>query len=752
MAEEWPLLIEFDVPEPRIEVGRFVASADGTSSDLPVCDNTIYIDPATNTAMLAPLCFRPNWRTTFTGDYTRFRKSDYTFAEPAAWVENQPRGAGDWFIESLGINDPAYLTAATATNQPMFVSAYIHEPSSTDGYFILECGWNRGAANELTIRLMVNGDIEIVKNSAVVGRFNRKEPSYKNNHGAASNASIGQKFVSFALIPCRRRELLIVTDWGQSFSHAFDDLDVTLPTESNVIIPPGNFYWYVPFGKASVQVAPIKFETSGSIYGAPVEFRTPPPTGTTFAAKRSNDRVGLGSASISAAYSLVKEDLSAYTPDGVIDTARVKIALTGDGNGSEGIYAVDCYSDPTTYSTADAAVDVTCAIGDLSLSVDERGRTTCRLSARRKNLVDAGVDRPHLTNGRTIRIALGATGDEVDIFRGTLKAPQITYLANDKTADHDWSELQYEGQDRSAITEAMELRTYPYDGLDLHDAILDLHTLTGFAGDPYQIDDPAFELPYSPAVSTGEWALLPERGDSPGQWIEKIRSDFSASYITGWVPTLSGYAWRYVDPYALSATPVLTLYQSTQDAIDAGVSATLAHSRVVRGLAEHYEPPEANQITVVGQDPKTRLLITATYNDDASQDASLDPADRPENWVGHVLTITHPDPTLMTSDAVGRAGLTLAQTTMPGRNLIEFDSDVLVDDATDRPLWISDAVKIMEPDGTTEKGTYRIIAIPRMDFDLEAPSRAVWREARYVGWLIREQSLDFSDPLNSIWI
>lgn len=751
MAEAWPLIVEFDVPEPRIDVQRFVVAADGTSWDLPQCSDTIYLDPATNTAMLAPLCFRPNWSNTFTGDYVRAKKVDYTLASPSLWVENQPRGLGDVFLEGLSVGAVATLTESLSPNQPMFLSAYIEGVSTTDGYFVLECGWNRGAANELTLRLMTNGDIEVVKGSAVVGRYNRKEPHYKNNHAASTNKSLPGKFVSFALIPCRRRELLIVTDWGQSFSHAFDDLDADVDT--NEVTPPGQFYWYVPVGKPSVQLAKLKFETSGDVIGSPVTFRTPPPTGTTFSGRDAKDRVGLHTASIGAAFSLVREDLSAYTPDGVIDTARIKVALTGDGTGSYGIYASDAYSDPTTTTTVDDAVDVTTALESLSLSVDEAGRCSVRMTARKKNLEDAGVNRPHILAGRPFRVALGTAPDEIDVVRGTLKAPSIEYLKGDATTGHDWALLSFEGQDRSAIMEQVELRTTPYDGVALSTALLDLLTLSGFGGETYAIADTGYTLPYSPAVSTGEWSLMPERGDSPGQWIDKLRQEYAATFITGWVPTATGYAWWFVDPQEASADPIVTLYPFTSDAVsEGGASASFAHARIYKDLDEHYETPEANQIVIVGQDPKTRLLISATYNDEASQDAGLAVADRPENWLGWVQTVTHSDPSLTTQAAVGRAGLTLHQRLTPGRHLVEWESEVLVDDATNRPLWLLDTVRLMEPDGTTTKGDYRIIAIPQMVFELEASGRAVVRKARYRGWLITPQTLNLDDSNNSVWI
>jgi hypothetical protein len=47
-------------------------------------------------------------------------------------------------------------------------------------------------------------------------------------------------------------------------------------------------------------------------------------------------------------------------------------------------------------------------------------------------------------------------------------------------------------------------------------------------------------------------------------------------------------------------------------------------------------------------------------------------------------------------------------------------------------LWVRDVVTIMQPDGVTIKGVYRIIAIPSIEFVVEAGVRQ-FRRAKYRG-------------------
>jgi hypothetical protein len=74
---------------------------------------------------------------------------------------------------------------------------------------------------------------------------------------------------------------------------------------------------------------------------------------------------------------------------------------------------------------------------------------------------------------------------------------------------------------------------------------------------------------------------------------------------------------------------------------------------------------------------------------------------------------------------------------MTGRILIEWESDFLILSATNRPLWVRDVVTIMQPDGVTIKGVYRIIAIPTIEFVVEDGVRQ-FRRAVYRGQYLND--------------
>ena len=181
----------------------------------------------------------------------------------------------------------------------------------------------------------------------------------------------------------------------------------------------------------------------------------------------------------------------------------------------------------------------------------------------------------------------------------------------------------------------------------------------------------------------------------------------------------------------------MTLYQSVAAAAAAGVTAALQQKRVVRKMSAHYESPECNQITVIGQDPRTGDLIYSYDADDASQTAGTAPASRPYNWRGRPVPYILSDPSITSGTVAYQAMLALKDRLMTGRILIEWESDFLVLSATNRPLWVRDVVTIMQPDGTTIKGVYRIIAIPAIEFVVEAGVRQ-FRRAVYRGLYLND--------------
>ena len=713
MANIHPLLVEFDVPEPRPQKGRLMVAGDGTTFDIANSSN-VWQDPATLTTMLAPLPVTTAWQTTYSGSYARYQKTDYTLTTPAKWKQMQIKGAGDYYLQSLDVTERVTLTSAFSANQAVYLSLYVPGLKDTDKSIILKAGWGVGSAGSVEVWFAANGQTLVYKSGVLVGSYDRNDSNVAPAVGAPTSKSNRSDFISILMIPARRRELIVCTSDGTNFSHVFTDLSASV---SNTIVPAAAFSWLVPQGQATVQLAKCNFETSGYVLTPIKSLRYAPPTGAVFGATFAGDNIGIGSTTYTA--SVVKTDGTAYTPNGVIKDVRGKVALTGAGTGTFGLYSIDQIYDPDIGSTYDGTVDVTQYIKTLTLSVEEDGKATCEISAIAKLMVDAGVEQPDVTSDRPVRIALSdgaATPTYQDFFRGTLQPPRIEYL--DRDTSYNWATYKYTGVDRSGDFDlAWLVESFPYDGIYALNAILDLMSIAGYDGSTYfQGDNPLQELPYTTNISKGQYSLAPDYGDTVGSYIDKIKQEYYATWVTGWMPSATGYMYQWLDVDSASTASTMTLYQSIEDATTAGVTEVLRPQRVIRSLNSYYEQPECTQVTVIGQDPNTGIWIPYTQIDSAAETADTPPASRPRNWRGRPVPYQYRDPALNTLDAVTASCLMLYNRLTTGRTLIEFDATFLVYNVSNRPVWLGDVIKLMDTDGTSVLGNYRIIAIPSIEF------------------------------------
>lgn len=733
MATSWPLKVEVDVVEPRPQKGRLMVAADGTTWDM-VNSSNVWLDPATLTLMLAPLPVTSAWRTTYTGNYARYQKTDYTLITSAKWANTQVRASGDYFLQSLDVTERVETTTSLSANQPMVVCQYVPDLKGLDNSVILKAGWNVGNTGSVEVWLSGNGTAQVYKSGVLVGQYDRNDTNQAPGVGAPATVSNNGQFITMMMIPFRRRELLVVTDFGLSFSHVFADLDPLVATHT--IVPAGKFSWIVPSGQATVQLAKVFFAGSGYALSPVKKLRYAPPSGATFTTTFARDTIGQ-TGSLTMTTSVVKTDGTAYTPNGVIDQVRLKVSLGGINTGSYGVYEVDQVYDPAPSSTYNGTVDITCDIESLSLSVNEDGRTTVDLAARRGELVSSGVQQPGQTSDRPIRIAVGdgaVTPTWIDVFRGSLTSPQIEYAQGDTTLKR--ALYRYSGQDRSRDFDlAYMVESFPYDGLAIDVVIADLMEVAGYSyATDASVDSSAFVVPYSTNISKGQYALTPDYGDTVGGLLDKLQTEYFATWVKGWMPTTSGYKYIWRDVNNAATTPVVTLYQSYANALTAGVPTSLAGKRVVRRMSLNYETPEATSVTVKGMDPATGLLLTRTYIDTAAETSGTAPASRPLNWRGRPCLYELRDPALTTQAAVDASALVLYNRLTTGRTLVEWESDFLVLSTNNRPLWLTDVVRIMDTDGTTVKGDFRIIAIPTIEFQFE-PSGGAYhvRRATYRG-------------------
>jgi hypothetical protein len=691
-----------DVPEPRPVKGRLAVGADGSTWDFRpgTTASDVWIDPCTSTVMLAPLPVTSAWGTTFTGNYARFSYSDFTGTDITKW---------SGFRVSTNTNDTALrmdqnttaaidLTTSLPSNCPMWFRYYKNQQQDSGDDIILAARYNYGAAGSapnnfsVEVKFRANGSISVFKNGTLEATYDRSGSNFSSARAYTSTFNPSRKWVNVMIIPFRTRELLVWTDNGTCFSHTFEGLSYPNDTTANPITPSGTFSFVAPNGKVSIQCARCYFKTSGYIMGALKSFRYAPTAGewTSPSYQVFSDNFGQGATNPTITTTVVDatSPWATFAGNGVKKDVRIKVAWSGSSGGTNtGVYCADAWKDQPATTTYDGTIDITTAVQSLSLSTGEDGRTSLDMTCRVKGLIDLSVPKISQTGDRPIAIQLSSpkTGALwVDLFRGTLSPPEIVYEPGSDA--YTYATLRFTGVDRFGDFDVtMFPESVPNDGQTIAQFYANVLPIAGYSAATYVQSNYAstFVLPQSSDISRGNYAMVPKRGDYVGGYMNAFHDEYFATWYTGWRPTTAttptgGYMFQVSDQGAVGTSSSMTLYQRMEDA-DAwgGYPYYLASQKTVRNLKRYYESPEANQITVIGQDPKTNRLISYSYIDTASQIPGTAPASRPDNWRGRPIQYILTSEQLTTDDAVNQAAAVIYDRIGTGRYLVEWESDLL---------------------------------------------------------------------------
>ncbi|MBC8140672.1 MAG: hypothetical protein H7Y38_04445, partial [Armatimonadetes bacterium] len=184
-----------------------------------------------------------------------------------------------------------------------------------------------------------------------------------------------------------------------------------------------------------------------------------------------------------------------------------------------------------------------------------------------------------------------------------------------------------------------------------------------------------------------------------------------------------------------STTPVMTLYMTSDAARAAGVPPERIAYRVVRALRRSGADAEANQISVIGQNPQTGAYITASYDDADSQNPALLPAERPENWRGQLVGYGLTDPQITTQGTANRARDIATERLTTGKAFFEIVADFLIRaDAgfEGLPVWKGDVLQGFEPGAGVASMNVKVLSLSMNSvFEGAAAGKVNHRSATY---------------------
>ena len=281
------------------------------------------------------------------------------------------------------------------------------------------------------------------------------------------------------------------------------------------------------------------------------------------------------------------------------------------------------------------------------------------------------------------------------IFDGYLDSPDIDYIQG--LNYEKYALLSFNAIDKKQKLNANYFNTAPnFDNNDLTDIISQIINLSGQSSNNNNVRPLYYDytfyyaLPINRNNSQGQYNYTLNLGDSAGGFIEKIRSDFAQNFVFFnrglWVPnnkTEDGFTnasifyMKDIDNIRPGA-PDISLYLNEESALnDGGIPIYQSYKRTIRNLQKTYETPEANRILITGLDKTNGNRIEYIKDDVISQQASLPPANRPDNWLGDIYPFVMINDKLNSLVDVERAGQQFYEKLTPGRTLIEFDSDYL---------------------------------------------------------------------------
>lgn len=759
MSDTASLVFDIDYAQDRVQYDSQSVLAEGsypgyrservTGWDFTLSTNA-WQEPVTWTTFPLPNVFDSAWNTTTTGNYARYGLANFTFTNSSKWKADDKALTGDNWLsaDNLTANETMLLTSSLSANTPVWIGTYSFN-SESQKFVEFEAGWSNGASLSagVGIRKYSDGTIEVWKAGALVG-------TYKLGAEKGDSQST-QQFGGIALLPCRKRELLVITRGLSGFSHVFDDLDEAVETPE---ITAGEKFWItfpvVGSGPRSVQVQVAKIVPASTmtLYSRLLQFADiPQSTQTTETRRVFSSKYG---ATITS--SIVNEaGSSAFIPDGVIKKARMKIAVTG-ATLMTGVYGSIGTLNGILAKTTEDSCNLADNVIEFSMRVPENGAPTeASITLGRISEFDesgsslkGGTSGLKTQSNRPIKITFG---DQI-LIGGRTGNPKTTVGIDDSitTVEFDvydrWRALErYIFRDKIPLYGTNESSALPFT---FKDAIV--YVISAVLTDTpsrYDIDPLAetFVIPEGGSPTTGDFGFCIHPGDRASEVIERLFDTFAGDWFYGFVPDTGQTIFRALSPGSLPTTPEITLYTTNQEAIDALVSEgfgetqarQIAPGRTCMSYHQEVLPVEATEVRVTGFDPRKGKPIQAFYRASELEEVDVATEDRPLGWAGEKWVYGYADPAIQTQDILESATDTLANRLTVPRIVAEWTCNFLFKSDLTTPLWKGDCLTI------DEIGDFRITSIQMTaikDFDDSEFGKWVWRPTTYTGELINADS------------
>lgn len=743
------LKVLIDTEQRRVKRERISATVAGAEWDGPLWSDT-WIAPVCDTVMLRPAPLYPAWHTSSSGVNARLGLSDFGLtADPSGsgWQAFANKAAGATRMQKGDVMTATVSTTAIfGKNRGWFVSFFDFGVGNDDKAVRIEFGISNtgdGTAG-ISFRYWSGGKIDVYQDGHFI------ESGTLGNKNGTQTAN---QYQDLLIIPMRKKEILIYSiTGGDAFVVVLDSIPET--ETAPVIFADQKFWFLVPSpGKVDVEIAPLKFATTGYATSLEIALSKPVPSGLALeawangaiASTVTTGRVigdtayegtaGASSCSVTA-LSFVKLDGSAFVPDGVLTGGRMKVSLAGPGTHTPFVYVGHmAYEAEFANTDGTHAFDLTPYILEASLSVPDEGGGMATFTCTLKDPNDIATHVAGFLNSEN-RAAQVLIGEQI-IMDG------LTMPVKFVDAEHDEvMRANLEIRDRMhQLQGAMFRERFPLSGMDLcrtpgagaNQSIVEfIYKQRGL--DTFDFSDVAYTIPVTPGKSATDLPTQIDVGAKMYDELSRAQSTYASTFIWGLKPTPTGIVATFLDPDDLPTTPDVTIYRSAEDAIADGVDAAAADTKVAWSYNQQPLPIEANEFRAQGVDPRTNRVIQSYAVDEDSQDPTVVPASRADNWLGEPRVMGVQDPRILTQADADRVVVYTFPQVSARYWICETECEFQWK-ADGSPLWRGDMLKV---DGhrTFRVSSLRMQFVREYDGSQDDAGEIICRPTTYTGGTI----------------
>lgn len=710
-----------DTVQPRISQQSVSTLGTGYDLDLALTSSDLYVDPVTYTLMCRPGLFYDAWTSSNSGIYAKYPLSSFTTSGGtfASFKRDTDNAEFYYLPDNSGSYCDGVLTSSLSLNQPIVCEWYQEStgPSTDQSVWF---GWsadpNSPSVDDIAVRFYFSGDAEVYKcfsagTFSLVGTYTMSgtQKDRFNRNAATQGKSDSGKYMGVAMIPCRGRELLVISSEGTGFTHVFDD--ITEGTASPTITPATPCFFWVPGPRSCmVRMALCQFSSGGWAYYVASKWRYDPGAtpvgGFQYWLDADGITPAMGPVSGSTFFAVVDAITPANPYLNNANGVRIAVQLTA---GTQFVYGARAYTLPQYANTigggtGGAGVDITDFVTELSLtSADGNSGLHGHIAIRDPLAVAAaGAPKIWIQGNRPLQII----DDGTVVFDGVLVLPEIREgVVFDPTSETGGTTYGQELSSNPIEVVQSEIRDpwyaaeryrqkepVPVDGLQLGAPVSSTEsaksavqlTLREFWSDGSGAvpsirggitisDFGGFVLEKAGNVTTGEYNVQNRPTETGAEELTKLHQNFVGNAFVGYDPV---YGFRFMAQGDMPSEPTWTFYDSEFSATAAGVPLDGQSPQIIaRTLVVRLVILEANDIYVVGWDYRFRRPIIAHKADTDSQDPTLAPADRPNNWTGDVLAYSWETQHITTQTVANDACSLLYDRLTNVRALIEFEAD-----------------------------------------------------------------------------